>query len=524
MHRRTLLAAAAGLAAAPLARPAIAQSAGRTLRFVPSVALTSVDPLWSLATISYVHGYMVWDTLFSLDHNLAPHPQAAAGAEVSSDELTWTITLRDGLIFHDNVPVLSRDAVASVKRWMQKDPIGQTIAAILNEVKAVDDKRFQIILKQPFRTMLFSLGSRNIFLQPERIASTPASEQFKEVIGSGPYRFLANEFQAGAIAHYARWEKYTPRNEPPDMWSGGHVANFDRVEWTAQDPSIAGPALQRGEVDWVEQPLLDLVPMLGKSPGIKIDAVDPFGGLAILRFNQLLPPFNNPEMRRALLPGIDQESVVTAVVGDQTQFGIVPAGFFTAGGPMANDAGLQALTSPRSVDEAKKRIAAAGYKGERIVMVSPSDILPIKQMSEVMQDQLTKMGLNIDFQEMDWGTMISRIAKKDPIDQGGWNLFCVTWAGLTVSNPGSSYPLRANGLQATGGWPSDDKLEALRLKWLDTDDLAQQQAIARQIQEEAFVSLPFIPLGQWHQPAAYSDKLTGVIHSPFTLFWNVKRA
>jgi peptide/nickel transport system substrate-binding protein len=158
------------------------------------------------------------------------------------------------------------------------------------------------------------------------------------------------------------------------------------------------------------------------------------------------------------------------------------------------------------------------------VMVAPSDIPAIIAMSQVMQDQLTKMGLNIDFQVMDWGTMISRIAKRDPIDQGGWNLFCVTWAGLTVSNPGSSYPLRANGLNANTGWPTDEKLEALRLKWLDTSDVAQQQAIARQIQEQAFVSLPFIPLGQWSIPAAYSDKLTGVIHSPFTLFWNVKRA
>jgi ABC-type transport system substrate-binding protein len=168
-----------------LGRPALAQIAARTLRFVPAVALTSVDPLWSLATISYTHGYMIWDTLFSLDHNFAPCPQAAERAEVSSDELTWTITLRDGLIFHDNVPVLARDAVASVKRWSQKDPIGQTIAAITNDIKTIDDKRFQIILKQPFRTMLFSLASRNTFVQPERIASTPVGEQFKEVIGSG---------------------------------------------------------------------------------------------------------------------------------------------------------------------------------------------------------------------------------------------------------------------------------------------------------------------------------------------------
>ena len=294
-------------------------------------------------------------------------------------------------------------------------------------------------------------------------------------------------------------------------------------EWTAQpDPSIGAAALQRGEVDWLEQPLLDLIPMLSKTPGVKTEAVDPFGGLAILRFNHLLPPFSNPEMRRALLPGIDQSLVVSAVVGDQPQYGRVPVGFFTAGSPMANDAGLEALTGTRSLDEARRRIIAAGYKGERLVMVAPTDIPAIMTMSQVMQDQLTKMGLNIDFQATDWGTMIARLAKRDPIDQGGWNLYCVTWAGLTVSNPGSSYPLRGNGLSAVTGWPTDEKLEVLRLKWLDTSDLAEQQAVARQIQDEAFVSLPFIPLGQWSIPAAYSQKLTGIIRSPFSLFWNVR--
>lgn len=282
--------------------------------------------------------------------------------------------------------------------------------------------------------------------------------------------------------------------------------------------------MQRGEIDWAEQPLLDLVPMLSKTKGLKVEAVDPFGGLAILRFNHLIPPFNNVAMRQALLAAIDQKAVVEAVVGDQPQFGRVPVGFFTSGAPMANDAGLSVLTGPRNADETKQRLAAAGYKGERIVMVAPSDIPAIMTMSQVMQDQLHKMGLNIDFQVMDWGTMISRIAKKDPIDQGGWNLYCVTWAGLTVSNPGSSYPLRANGLQANTGWPTDPKLEALRNDWLATSDLDKQKAIAQRIQEEAFQSLPFIPLGQWSIPAAYSDKLTGVIHSPFSLFWNVKRA
>ena len=524
MHRRTVLGLAASTLAAGLGRPALAQPNSRTLRFVPSAGLTSVDPLWSLATISFTHGYMVWDTLFGIDQNMVPHPQAVDRAEVSADELTWVFTLRDGLVFHDGETVRARDAVASVRRWSKKDPFGQTIASLTADMKALDDKRFQISLTQPFKQMLFAMGARNVFVMPERLANTPVSEQFKEVVGSGPYRFLAREWQPGAVAHYARFEKYVPRSEPPDLWSGAKIAYFDRVEWTAQpDPSTAAAALQRGEVDWLEQPLLDLLPMLAKSPGLKVEAVDPFGALAILRFNQLLPPFDNPDMRRALLPGIDQQSVVEAVVGEQAQFGSTPVGFFSAGSPMSNDAGLQVLTGPRDMAEARRRVAAAGYKGERIVMVAPSDLPAIMAMSQVMQDQLTRMGLNIDFQVMDWGTMVSRIAKRDPVAEGGWNVYCVTWAGLTAATPGSSYPLRANGRNAASGWPTDDTLEALRLKWFAAPDLAAQQAVAREIQERAFVSLPFIPLGQWFNPAAHSTKLKGVLRSPFTLFWNVER-
>ncbi len=520
MRRRTVL---AGLAAAPLARPAIAQPV-RVLKFIPSAGLTSLDPLWSLATISFVHGYSVWDTLYAIDHNLVPHPQACAGSEVSADELTWIFTLRDGLVFHDGEPVLARDAVASIRRWSQKDPFGQTIAGITTEMTALDDKRFRIVLKQPFKQMLFAFGARNVFVMPERIVKAPATEQFKEVVGSGPYRFIADEFNPGATAHYARFDKYVPRSEAPDLWAGAKIANFDRVEWTAQpDPATAAAALQRGEADWLEQPLLDLLPKLAKTPGLKVEAVDPFGALAMLRFNQLIPPFNNPELRRALLPAIDQESVVSAVVGDQAQFGKTGVGFFTAGSPMANDVGMAALTGPRSLEEAKKRIAAAGYKGEKIVMVAPSDLPAIIAMSQVMQDLLVRLGFNVDFQVMDWGTMIGRMAKKDPVSEGGWNCYCVTWAGLTTSTPGSSYPLRANGAGATSGWPTDARLEALRLQWFDAPDVAAQQAVARAMQEEAFVSLPFIPLGQWYNPAAYRTDLSGVIKSPFTLFWNVKR-
>ncbi len=369
MRRREVLSAGVSLAAAGLSRPVIAQPiCGRVLRYVPSGDLAVLDPLWSAATVSITHGYMIWDTLYGIDLSLTPRRQMVAGEEVSPDQLTWTFTLRDGLAFHDGEPVRARDCVASLARWAEKDPFGQSLAAVTAEMVAMDDRRFRIRLTKPFPQMLFAIGSRYPFVMPERLAKTPASVQITECVGSGPYRFLPSEWRAGAQAHYARFEKYQPRAEPPEFFAGGKVAHFDRVEWTIEpDPATAGAALQAGEVDWVDQPLVDLLPMLQRSPGVVVKRLDPFGALAMLRFNQLHPPFDNPRLRQALLPAIDQENVVTAVVGEQAKLGTYPVGFFTTASPMANDAGMQALTRPRDLGEARRLIAASGYKGERVV-------------------------------------------------------------------------------------------------------------------------------------------------------------
>jgi len=177
---------------------------------------------------------MIFDTLYGIDNSLTSRPQMCAGHEVSSDELTWTFTLRDGLLFHDNEPVRAIDCTTSITRWWVKDPFGQYLASLTNEVKPLDDKRFQILLKKPFRQMLYALGAENAFIMPERMAKTPASEQIKEYVGSGPFRFLRDEWISGSHAAWAKNDKYVPRQEPPQYFSGGKIVHFDRVEWLVQ--------------------------------------------------------------------------------------------------------------------------------------------------------------------------------------------------------------------------------------------------------------------------------------------------
>ncbi len=526
MRRRTLLTGTAAIAASASIRKAAAQTgSAKLLRFVPQANLANPDPIWTTATVAANHGYMVWDTLFGINDALVGQPQMLAGHEVSSDELTWTFTLRDGLTFHDKAPVRAIDCTTSIARWQVKDPFGQTLAARTNEMTALDDKRFQIRLKQRFRQMTYALGAGNCFIMPERMAKTPASEQIKEFVGSGPFVFKRDEWVSGASAAYEKFAGYVPRQEKPEYYAGGKVAHFDRVEWIVQpDPATAAAALQTGEVDWLEFPLLDLLPTIKKAPGCQVVRYDPLGSLAIIAFNHLYPPFDNPKILQALLPAVDQQEFVTAWVGEQQDLGKYPVGFFTAGSPMANDDGIQAFTAPRDIEKAKQLVKDAGYKGEKIVLMAPSDQASLVTICQVTREMLLKLGFNIDYQVMDWGTLVARRAKQDPPAQGGWNIFCTTWGGLQVSNPGSSYPLRANGKKGWFGWPTDDKLESLRQDWFDAADQAEQKKICEQIQLEAFNSIPFMPVGQWYYPWAVRTDLTDFVKCAAVLFWGVRRA
>ncbi len=526
MQRRTLLKAGTAAAlSAPLARPSLAQGA-RILRFVPQANLANPDPIWTTATVAYIHGYMIWDTLYGLDEKLAPQPQMAAGHEESADGLTFTITLRDGLRFTDGEPVRAQDCVQSIIRWSKRNPMGGTLMARTNELVALDDKRLQFRMKKRFPITAYVLGGEGCFIMPERIAKTDAFTMVTEYVGSGPYKFLRDEWVSGASAAYARNEGYVPRQEAASMWAGGKIAHFDRVEWKIMpDPATASAALQRGEIDWWENPIADLVPQLRKDRNIRTEVLDPLGALGVIRPNHLLSPMDNKKLRQALLPGLDQNEILQAVYGDLVaELGRTGAGFFTAGSPYANDVGMDVLTKKRDLALTRKLVAESGYKGEEVVIMAPTDQAVLYATCQVVADYFKKAGLNVKLESMDWGTLVSRRAKKEPPSQGGWNVFCTTWAGLATANPGSSQILRGNGGEAWFGWPTMPAMEALRDAWFDAPDLAAQQKICRDMQALAFEEVPVLPSGMFFSPTAYRANLTGVVKSGVALMWGIKRA
>ncbi|MGH7055491.1 MAG: ABC transporter substrate-binding protein, partial [Stellaceae bacterium] len=215
-------------------RARAAVPANKLLRFIPQSDLRVLDPIWTTAYVTRNHGYMVFDTLFAIDHKFKPHPQMVGEWSVSPDKLTYKFALRDGLKFHDGQPVRGIDCTTSLKRWMARDALGQTLALDIDEMKGGDDKNFSIRLKEPFPLLIEAIGkvsSLAPFIMPERLAKTDPYTQVTEMVGSGPFKFVKEEFQPGNKVVYVKNPDYVPRPEPVSWASGGKVVKVDRVEW-----------------------------------------------------------------------------------------------------------------------------------------------------------------------------------------------------------------------------------------------------------------------------------------------------
>src|SRR6266700_6910331 len=452
-HRRTFIKAAAGAgvltAAGVLATPAISQrAAARVLRFVPQADLANFDPIWNTQYVVRNAAALVWDTLYGVDDKLQPRRQMVESEEASSDGLVWTFRLRGGLKFHDGEPVLAKDVVASLARWQARDNMGLMTKEIEQELVAVDDRTFRWVLKKPYPKLLVALGkvgTPSCFIMPARIAATDPFKPIGDYIGSGPMRFVRNEWVPGAKAVFERFADYAPRQEPNSWLSGGKHMLLDRIEWIVMpDPATASAALQNGEVDWWETPMADLVAVLKKNRNVMVDIADPLGNIGSFRMNHLHPPFNDVRARRAILTAMSQEDYMRAVVGDDTKLWKPMPSFIPPGTPLYNEEGGDILKGPRDLAAAKRLLADSGYAGQPVVCMAAQDQPQHKAMGEITADLLGRLGINVDFVATDWGTVVGRRAQKSPPGQGGWNMFHTSTAGAEIADP-TNNQIRANG-------------------------------------------------------------------------------
>lgn len=514
------------LAAAALSLAPGLAAAQSTLRVVLINDLASLDPVNSTAAFVRNHGFMVYDQLFALDSQGVARPQMVQSHEPSADGMSHRFTLREGLAFHDGTPVRAADAVASIRRWSQRDIVGRALAAATAAMEVVDEKTFTIRLSRPFALVAEALArptASALFVMPERIAQTPASTAITEATGSGPFIFQPGEWQAGNRAVYLRNPAYRPRPEPADGLAGGKVVNIDRLEWVAMpDPATAAAALQAGEIDFIEQPSPDLIPVLERNRNIRTFALNPVGFMVWLRLNHTQPPFDKPEARQALLHLVNQQDVLNAVgVRASEQVPYCPAYFF-CNTPLQSDAGAEGLRA-ENADRARALLRQAGYSGQRVVFMNAADS-PINNAATLtMAAAFQRGGLNMDVPSMDWATVTQRRNRREPVEQGGWNMFVTVANVLDGQNPLTNLYLASPCEGGLTGWPCDAELEALRRSWWEENDAAKRQEILHRVHARAYHVLPYINAGQFRTLAAHRSNVEGLRPTTVPVFWGVTK-
>jgi len=530
VYRRRFLKTAAAATTGALAAPRLSLAAdSKTLRFIPQANLANLDPIWTTQYVVRNGSLLIWDMLYGVDDQLQPQPQMAAGHEVSGDFKTWTFTLRPDLKFHDGEPVLAKDAVASINRWMVRDaPMGGPIKKRLDALEVVDDRIFRFRLNQPYAKMLFALGKSStptLFIMPERIASTDPYKQITEYVGSGPMRFKKDEWVPGARAIFERFVGYAPRAEKANWLAGGKRMHLDRIEWQiVPDAATASAALQNGEVDWWESPISDLIPLLRKNPSVAVDIADPLGNIGSFRMNHLHPPFDDVRARRAVQIALSQEDYMGAVVGDdETLWKMLPS-YFTPDTPLYTAAGGEPLKGKRDYEGAKRLLAEAGYKNEPVVLLVATDVSITKAQGDVTADLLKRIGMNVQYQALDWGTVGQRRAKKDPPAAGGWNIFHTWHAGADCVNPAPYTALDASGDTAWFGWPKSDLVQEKIAAWYAATDLAGEKTAIEALNQAAMDFVVYVPTGFFKGYQAWRTNVSGIVKAPFPVFWDVTKA
>jgi peptide/nickel transport system substrate-binding protein len=515
----TRLLAALGLAALLAAAQVQAQT---TLRVRPFGDLKAIDPIVNSDYMARNHGYMVYDTLFALDEKLQVKPQMLERHSVSADGLTYLFTLRDGLKFHDGAPVTSADVVASLQRWGQRDGMGQMLTARTAELVAVDAKTTRLKLKEPWGLVIDALGkpsSQVPFIMPERLAKTAATVAITDPTGSGPFMMKKDEWVPGSKIVYVKNPAYVPRNEPPSGLAGGKRANVDRVEWLYMpDPQTAANAVRSGELDIFEEAPADMLKDLAKLPNVKILAQDSLGVQAVFRMNSTQPPFDNPKVRQAMLHAIDQEVFMRAAVDDPKLYTVCPS-FYMCTSPNFSNANW-----PKpDLAKARQLLKDSGYKGEPVVVLHGNEGLT-NVLSLVAEQVMRDVGLKVEAQNMDWGTLTARRTSKAPPSQGGWSLFISAPTGADMMDPLGHNAMRSNCEKAWFGWPCDEQIEKYRAEYANTTDAARRKEIARLTQLRALETLPYIPLGQMSLVRAHSAKLSGILNAAIPVYWNIRKA
>lgn len=484
---------------------------GGTLRVATIGEPLTLDEHQTTAEITAIIGYCMYEGLFTYDPGFQPIPELAETHTISEDGLTHTLTLRQGVPFHNGEIMTADDVIASLERWGEISGVGKSLMAATDELVKVDDHTIEFHLNEPYGTLAIALAhnTQACVIYPKSVIDAGGLDPLTEFIGTGPYRLV--EWRPDAYIRFERFDDYAAIEGEPNGYGGHKYAFVDQIEFIpVPDEAARVAGLQAGDYQLGMDIGNDQYDVLNGAPGIIAEILEPTNW-DVFFLNWQSPLMSNLTIRQAVQAAFDMEPMLLSGRGSQEFIRLDP-GLMMLGSPWHTDAGgeFYNLNDP---ELAQAKLEEAGYDGTPIRFMTTQEYSYMYGESVVAAQQLEAAGFTVDLQVIDWATLLERRAKPEE-----WDIFS-TGHGFVPDPSQISYVGQMN---VYPGWWDDETALAAASELLSEAEFDVRYPIWESVQEMAYTQIPAIKIGD-SSTANFRSETVGGWTGQFQrglMFWN----
>lgn len=373
--------------------------------------------------VSSLVSRQIYETLFEVTPEGAIEPLLVADYQVSDDGLLWTLSLREGIRFHDGSLFDAEAVKFNLERFINPDN-GFAFAFLLNRIESVevvDDLTVDVRLSGPFAPFLAHLSHISTAIVSPTAVMEHGEEFYRNPVGTGPFRF--DNWTVGQQLEVVRFEDY---------W--GEASPMERMRFIpAPENTTRMALLESGEAHVaVSVPPQDIM-RLSAHPDITVDQT---AGTRIvyIYFNPNIAPFGDVRVRQAINFAVDKEAIVEFVLGGA---GVVADAPFSPG-----LFGYSPQTPyPFDPERALALLEEAGYpEGFSTSLFCPSGrYLQDIQTCEAIQSQLAEVGIEVSIETFEWAAYLQRTGL--PLEDNDIPMAMYGWATGTGDADYALFPL-----------------------------------------------------------------------------------
>lgn len=481
---------------------------GGVLRIAHTGEPPTLDLHWTTGAPTQDVAVHLYEGLFALSAQHEARPMLVERWTNSPDRRTYTFALRRGVLFHHGREMVADDVVASLQRWGQLAARGRELFREVESLTALDAHTVRLRLRDANTLVPLALAipSQGAVIYPREVIEEAGGGMIRRFIGTGPYRFA--EHVPDVHIRLERFERYRPRDDPPDGMAGRREAYLDTLLFLpVPDASVRIAGVIRGDYHYAHSIPHDEYPRL-----LGVRAVRPLvittPAWAGFVFNHRAGVMTDREIRRAVVAALDEEAILRGTYGPRRFWRATPS-FFPPGHPLYTEAGA-AIHAQRDPASARRLLDQAGYRGQPVRWMVSSEMPHHLTAATIAKSQVERAGLTVELQVMDWATLVSRRSRPE-----GWDVFTTTFA--FVPDPVFLLPLQPS----WPGWYQDREMAAfLRLLWRHASP-AVRAAIWARAQQRFYDEAVAVRLGDWFPLLLHRAELRGVAAGPGTFHWNV---